>query len=105
MNPSFIVCDEPISALDVSIQGQIINLLGDLGKEFGIAFLFISHDLAVVRHISDRVGVMYLGKLMELSDRDSLYETPLHPYTKALLSACRSRPGHRKRAQGHPSPG
>jgi peptide/nickel transport system ATP-binding protein len=87
LEPTFIVCDEPVSALDVSIQGQIINLLEDLQARLGLSYLFIAHDLAVVRHISDRVAVMYLGRVMELADRDELYANPLHPYTKALLDA------------------
>ena len=87
LNPEFIVCDEPISALDVSIQAQIINLLKNIQKELGIAYLFIAHDLSMVKHISDRIGVMYLGHLVEEGDSKELYANPMHPYTKALLSA------------------
>src|SRR5699024_1823803 len=97
VNPRLIVCDEPVSALDVCIQSQILNLLGEIQKEYQLSYLFISHDLSVVRHIADRVGVMYLGKMVEMATTDELFEDPKHPYTQALLSSIpRPNPGKKR---------
>lgn len=97
LNPKFIVCDEPVSALDVSIQAQILNLLHSLQKEYGLTYMFVTHDMSVVRHISDNISVMYLGQLVETSPSKEIFQTPLHPYTQALLSAIPSKDIHKKR--------
>ena len=109
LDPALIVCDEPVSALDVSVQGQVVNLLRDLQAERGLSYVFVSHDLRIVRHIADRVAVMYLGRIVEIGDKETIYRRPLHPYTEALLAAVPvprpGRPRRRAAVQGEiPSP-
>jgi len=109
LDPALIVCDEPVSALDVSVQGQVVNLLRDLQRERGLSYVFVSHDLRIVRHIADRVAVMYLGRIVEIGDKETIYRRPLHPYTEALLAAVPmprpGRPRRRAAVQGEiPSP-
>lgn len=99
LHPDFVVCDEPVSALDVSVRAQVLNLMNELKERFGLSYLFISHDLGVVKHVSDRIAVMYLGRIVEMADKDELYDNPLHPYTKALISSILSTDYDRRRVK------